>query len=382
MNYELSTSDLTLPCKGHRALLMVVPILLLIPILLGCRARPSSTLPDIDTIDKGEYSGKVTREQFVMESLDQWGEFWDRHASVHVPAPNAPEVDFSEEMVVAVFSGEKPTGGYSIEITQVEPGEDKVTIFFEEVSPERGQPVTEALTQPFHIVKVSRIDDLPVEFMSEYSLDEEFILYAGESVAIAGEDLRMKFVEVSEDSRCPKDVTCIWEGRVTAVVEISMDGSSQQLELSQPGLTDAPARKTHQGYELACRVEPYPEKAEGEIAADEYRLVLIVSSAPKPLQTEADFTGWVTEINPIGNKGTLGQILVESHTDKIVDKYMVTIKDETLILQQDGEKRSQVAFDVLETTQQAQIWFTGPIMESFPIQGTAQQVVIVFEYGE
>lgn len=61
---------------------------------------------------------------------------------------------------------------------------------------------------------------------------------------------------------------------------------------------------------------------------------------------------------------------------------MVTVKDETLILQQDGEERSQAAFEALETNQQVQIWFTGPIMESFPMQGTAQQVVIVLEYGE
>ena len=59
-----------------------------------------------------------------------------------------------------------------------------------------------------------------MKLISEYSLEEEFILYINESVVIAGEDLRMKFVEVSEDSRCPKDVTCIWEGRVTAVIEI------------------------------------------------------------------------------------------------------------------------------------------------------------------
>lgn len=382
MNYKLSPSDLTLFCRGHRVLLKVLSILLLIPTLTGCAASPSPTLADMETIDKGEYSGIMTREQLVMKSLDEWGNFWDRHTSVHVPALNAPEVDFSKEMIIAVFSGEKPTGGYSIEITEVEFAEDEVTIFFEEVLPEPGEPVTEALTQPFHIVKINRSDDLPVKFMSEYSLEKEFILYIDESVVIAGEDLRMKFVEVSEDSRCPKDVTCIWEGRVTAVIEISTDGSSQQLELSQPGLTDAPARETYEGYEITYRVEPYPEKAEVEIAADEYRLLLIVSSTPKPLQTEADFTGWVTEIHPIGNKGTLGQILVEAHADKIVDKYMVTIKDETLILQQDGEKRSQAAFEVLETAQQVPIWFTGPIMESFPMQGTAQQVVIVLEYGE
>lgn len=258
-------------------LLTVVSILFLMPILFGCGVPRGSTLADIETIDKGEYSGIMTREQLVMESQDEWEEFWGRHTSVHVPAPNAPEVDFSEERGVAVFSGEKPTGGYSIEITKAELDEDEVTIFFEEVSPEPGQPVTEALTQPFHVIKINRIDDVPVKFMSEYSLEEEFILYINESVIIAGEDLRMKFIEVSEDSRCPKDVTCIWEGRVTAVVEISTDGSSQQLELSQPGLTDAPARETYMGYELTYKVEPYPEQAAVQIMADEYRLLLIVS---------------------------------------------------------------------------------------------------------
>ncbi len=100
------------------------------------------------------------------------------------------------------------------------------------------------------------------------------------------------------------------------------------------------------------------------------------TSSPQALDTEADFTGWVTEIHPIGEKDTLGQILVEDQTDKLVDKYMVTIKDETLIFKQDGEERRQVTFTALETTQQVQIWVTGPILESFPMQATAQQVVI------
>jgi len=152
---------------------------------------------------------------------------------------------------------------------------------------------------------------------------------------------------------------------------------SQQLNLSQPGLTDAPAREKYRGYELTYKVEPYPQKAEMEIAADEYRLLIVVNLAPTPLQTEADFTGWVTEIHPIGDKGTLGQILVESHADKIVDKYMVTIKDETLILQQDGENHHEVDFEALETTQKVQVWFTGPILESFPMQATAKQVMII-----
>ncbi len=101
------------------------------------------------------------------------------------------------------------------------------------------------------------------------------------------------------------------------------------------------------------------------------------TSAPEALETEPDFTGLITEIHPIGEKGTLGQILVEAPAETFIDKYMVTIKDETQIFEQDGDELRQIAFEVLETEQQVQIWFSGPGMESFPMQATAQQVVII-----
>lgn len=100
------------------------------------------------------------------------------------------------------------------------------------------------------------------------------------------------------------------------------------------------------------------------------------SSTAKPLETEADFTGFITEVHPIGRGDTLGQILVESPADNFIDKYRVTIKDETQILKQDSDELRQVAFEALETGQGVQIWFSGPVMESFPMQAAAQQVVI------
>lgn len=41
---------------------------------------------------------------------------------------------------------------------------------------------------------------------------------AGQTVAFSGGALRLTFVRVVEDSRCPVDVTCVWAGN--AVVEI------------------------------------------------------------------------------------------------------------------------------------------------------------------
>ena len=104
----------------------------------------------------------------------------------------------------------------------------------------------------------------------------ELSLSIGQSAVISGENLEIKFKEVVEDSRCPKGATCIWEGRVSAIVEITENGSPYQIVLTQPGLTDEYAEETYKEYQLTFKVEPYPE-VDKEIAADEYRLLLIVS---------------------------------------------------------------------------------------------------------
>ncbi len=107
--------------------------------------------------------------------------------------------------------------------------------------------------------------------------------------------------------------------------------------------------------------------------------LLVVSvgcaSTSKPIETEEDFIGFITEIHPSREGDTLGQIFVESHADKIVTKYIITIKNETLIFQQDGDNLRKVTFKALENKQWVKIWFMGPTMESWPIQGTAEQIV-------
>jgi hypothetical protein len=101
------------------------------------------------------------------------------------------------------------------------------------------------------------------------------------------------------------------------------------------------------------------------------------ASTATPIETEADFIGFITEIHPDGEGDVLGQISVESHADKIVSRYIITITDETLIFQQDGDDLHRADFKTLEDKQWVKIWFAGPTRESFPVQGTAGQVVIV-----
>ncbi len=77
-------------------------------------------------------------------------------------------------MVIAVFSGEKRTGGYGIEITRVEENFEKglLEVFFFETHSSPGSIVIQALTQPYHIVKLETVD-IPVVFITSNQNERE-----------------------------------------------------------------------------------------------------------------------------------------------------------------------------------------------------------------
>ena len=115
----------------------------------------------------------------------------------------------------------------------------------------------------------------PVPSDTAVHLNEEFSLSVGQSASVEGEDLRVEFLEVVADSRCPKGVTCIWAGEVKCLVEVVASGSSQRVELTEPGLGSGPTRQAVKGYELSFAVDPYPEAGK-QISRDDYRLRLTV----------------------------------------------------------------------------------------------------------
>lgn len=47
----------------------------------------------------------------------------------------------------------------------------------------------------------------------------------GETVVLKG--VSIKFLEVVEDSRCPKETTCIWAGRAIVKAEVSANGKKE-----------------------------------------------------------------------------------------------------------------------------------------------------------
>ena len=124
-----------------------------------------SRLPFV-TVAQGHSSG-IRAHQFVAITTEaEWEALWRRHRSATSSA-EAPAIDFHHGMLVAVFAGEKRTGGYGIEITHIEADEPSqhLQVFVRETSPLAQGIVTQALTQPYHIVQLTKVD-WPVVFLA------------------------------------------------------------------------------------------------------------------------------------------------------------------------------------------------------------------------
>ena len=52
-----------------------------------------------------------------------------------------------------------------------------------------------------------------------------FSLAVGKTAAVNGSNARITFNRVTEDSRCPTDVVCVWAGDAKIELTISRDGS-------------------------------------------------------------------------------------------------------------------------------------------------------------
>ena len=106
------------------------------------------------------------------------------------------------------------------------------------------------------------------------------------------------------------------------------------------------------------------------------------SRTPAPLTTEPDFAGVVTLIEPGGAQGVLGRIHAEWDTGEFVDKYVVAVTDATRFYAREDSGHREADFTDVPPGGQVQFWFDGPVRESFPLQATAKQVMILESGGQ
>jgi hypothetical protein len=117
----------------------------------------------IKVIAKGAFSGIQEPKQLVISNQTQFAEIWQKHNARNEPKKPAPAIDFSKESVLFVSLGQKRTGGYAVQVSDVQKKDGQTEIIVQTTSPKAGAMQIQALTAPFAIVAVPKIEG-PVKF--------------------------------------------------------------------------------------------------------------------------------------------------------------------------------------------------------------------------
>jgi PrcB C-terminal len=109
-------------------------------------------LPPTRSLDRGTQSDISIQRQVSVRDDAEWEMLWRLHAATR----QRPAVDFASEMVVGVFTGARPTAGFSVEIAGYRQSGNSVVVQYRESSPARGALTAQVLTAPFHLVAIPK----------------------------------------------------------------------------------------------------------------------------------------------------------------------------------------------------------------------------------
>lgn len=121
---------------------------------------------------------------------------------------------------------------------------------------------------------VTRTDDSCLQCVRP---DQEFELGFGSERQIAESPVKIKFVQVLEDSRCPTDVQCVWQGNAKVRVAVDSAGATTVADLN----TSLESRSLSAfGYIIELRDVKPAKNSKVAISASEYVAVLGLTRRP------------------------------------------------------------------------------------------------------
>ena len=106
------------------------------------------------------------------------------------------------------------------------------------------------------------------------ALGEQFMLYVGKTIVIGGESLKIEFVEVTSDSRCPWGTECAVAGEAQCQIQINYLNSKTSLTLIQQGLDNTTI--DFNAFKITYQLQPYPVTGD-IINKKDYRLKIKVT---------------------------------------------------------------------------------------------------------
>lgn len=117
-------------------------------------------MADVETLARGDDSRLVEPRRFVIRDRQSFNAVYAAHAGQDAAVP---AVDFETRMVAAVFAGERPTPGFSVEVTGTRREGEELVVLVAERSSDPNRVVAQVVVSPYHIVTLPR-DDGEIRF--------------------------------------------------------------------------------------------------------------------------------------------------------------------------------------------------------------------------
>lgn len=110
-------------------------------------------------------------------------------------------------------------------------------------------------------------------------LNEAFTLKVNETAELASDGMKITLLGITEDSRCPTYVNCIWEGRAVAEFKVEKGGESLiKTATTNPQPSDGTLSTGFEAFGHLVtldEVTPYPEGSD-EIEQSDYKVKITV----------------------------------------------------------------------------------------------------------
>lgn len=123
-----------------------------------------ATAVSVQVLAEGETAAVMTeRKNYHITNYAQLADAW--RLAYGLGAPGIPDIDFATQEVIAVFGGEKPSGGHDIEVESIVDQGGTRTVTINHLAPGPTCITTQAVTSPFQFVlapandfKIARVD--------------------------------------------------------------------------------------------------------------------------------------------------------------------------------------------------------------------------------
>ncbi|WP_026705572.1 protease complex subunit PrcB family protein [Flavobacterium soli] len=135
--------------------LLLVPI---IAIIVSCNCKKTTVTeenkkhkePLFEVLSESAYQG---RDNETFEIIKDNASLKELYKSIN--NENVPTIDFTNNRVIALFLGQRSSGGHAIKVKNITEKENKIFVDIERIAPKPGENATMAMTNPYSIVKIN-----------------------------------------------------------------------------------------------------------------------------------------------------------------------------------------------------------------------------------